>query len=107
MWPWCYAKTWIARLGFGRARPLPHGRGSDPKSCSVNETIGAPAVTEGFSGAREFCDRNWLAYNRDLVHHFDAKALQRHNLARMIGQQADGVQTQVGENLRSQTVFVL
>ena len=26
---------------FRRARPLPHGRGSDPKSCSVNETIRA------------------------------------------------------------------
>ena len=42
-----------------------------------------------------------------LFHNLDAKAFQRHDLARMVGQQADGVQTQVGKNLRADAAFML
>ena len=43
--------------------------------------------------------------NRHLLHDLDAEAFQRDNLARVIGQQADGVEAEVGENLRSQAYF--
>ena len=42
-----------------------------------------------------------------LIHDFDAEAFQRHDLSRMIGQQPDRVQTQVGKNLRTDPVLVL
>ena len=47
------------------------------------------------------------AGNWHLVHHFDTEAFERHDLARVIGQQADGVQTQIGEDLGAQAVFML
>src|ERR1017187_1215057 len=52
--------------------------------------------------------RRWkLLPYRNLLHHLDAETFQGHDLPRMIGQQADGVQPQVGENLRADAVLVL
>src|ERR1035437_3159534 len=48
-----------------------------------------------------------LARHRNLVHHLDAEAFERHDLPGMVGQQADGVQSQVGEDLRADAVLVL
>ena len=45
--------------------------------------------------------------HRNLIHHFDAEAFERHDLPRMVGQQADGMQPQIGEYLRADTVLVL
>src|ERR1035438_389234 len=44
---------------------------------------------------------------RNLIHHLDAEAFERHDLPRMVGQQTDRVQPQIGEYLRPDAVFVL
>ena len=45
--------------------------------------------------------------DRHLLHDLDAEAFQRDNLARVIGQQANGVEAEIGKNLRADAVLVL
>ena len=51
-------------------------------------------------------DGELLSY-RFLPHNLDAEAFERHDSARVIGEQADGMQAQVREDLRADAVLVL
>src|SRR5271154_585431 len=48
-----------------------------------------------------------LSLNRDLFGDLDAVGVQADDFARMVGQQADGVEAQIRENLRAQSAFML
>ena len=45
--------------------------------------------------------------NRDLFGDLDSVGVQADDFARMVGEQANGVQAEIGENLRAQAAFVL
>src|SRR5580704_10436889 len=48
-----------------------------------------------------------LGLDRDLFGDLDAVSIQADDLAGVVGEQADGVQTEIGENLRAQAAFML
>lgn len=61
--------------------------------------IGQSAKNSGLPGIGD-----WglaLLSNRDLFGDLDAISVQTDDFAGMVGQQADGVETQIGENLRA------
>ena len=70
---------------------------------ALRATKGDEDQLEGASSTERFLADKY----RDLFHDLDAKPFQRHDLARMVGQQADGVQAQIGKNLRADAAFVL
>ena len=51
------------------------------------------------------CVYLWL--NRDLFGDLNSVSIQADDLAGMVGEQANGVQSEIGENLRAQTALVL
>ena len=70
---------------------------------ALRATKGDEDQLEGASSTERFLADKY----RDLLHDLDAEPFQRHDLARMIGQQPDGVQPQIGKNLRADAAFVL
>src|SRR5450432_3387120 len=75
-----------------------------PSSSKVES--GRPSRMSRIDMGGSWCQDRFLS-ERDLVHDFDAKSFQRDDFPRMIGEQPDGVQPQVGQNLGADAVFVL
>ncbi len=73
---------------------------TDLSAAGVNDHIGLGARGELPLPTRNL--RDW-----DLIYDFDTEAFERNDLAGMVGKQANGVQSQIGEYLRSDSVLVL
>src|SRR6266404_1481264 len=67
----------------------------------LNSITGAKVSKRSISGL----DRR--RGNRHLFHNFDAEPLERYDLARVVGEQPDGVQPQIRKDLRADAAFVL
>src|SRR6185437_6237658 len=82
-----------ASVREGDAGEKSSGTGSFPNTAKLERLVGA-------AGGRIECERN-------LVGDFEAVAFERDHAARMVGEHADALQSQINQNLRADPAFAL